>query len=163
MATFDYSDLNAYLLLASGLTQPDEEQITWYHELAKKAKEGRKIPLRDVKNLGKKEPLTKLPASANVMTAVEAFGGGIHRVVVVNENNPDEVVGIFSQFRLVKFLWENGRSFPVIDQLYPQYLKDLRIGSHKVISIKWVPLMIYSVSVWGNSSNNELQWRQTTL
>lgn len=135
VATFDYSDLNAYLLLASGYTQPDEEQLSWYNELARKAKEGTKIPLRDVKNLGKKEPLTKLPASANVLTAVEAFGGGIHRVMVVNENNPDEVVGIFSQFRLVKFLWENGRSFPVIERLYTQSIRDLCIGSQRVISI----------------------------
>lgn len=135
MGTFDYSDLNAYLLLAAGLTQPDEVHMPSYEQLASKAREGIKIPLKDVKDLGAKDPLTTLPASANVLKAVETFGGGIHRVVVVNESK-DEVVGIFSQFRLVKFLWENGRSFPVIDQLYPQYLKDLMIGSHEVISIK---------------------------
>ena len=136
VATFDFSDLNAYLLLASGYTQPDEEQIVWYNELARKAKEGIKIPLSDVKNLGRKDPLTKLPASANMLTAVETFGGGIHRVVVVNDNRPDEVVGIFSQFRLVKFLWENGHSFPVIERLYGQSIKDLNIGSQAVVSIK---------------------------
>lgn len=135
VGTFDYSDLNAYLLLAAGLTQPDEVHMPSYEQLASKAREGIKIPLKDVKDLGAKDPLTTLPASANVLKAVETFGGGIHRVVVVNESK-DEVVGIFSQFRLVKFLWENGRSFPVIDQLYPQYLKDLMIGSHEVISIK---------------------------
>ena len=136
IGTFDYSDLNAYLLLAAGLTQPDEEHLPSFEELAKKAQEGIKIPLRDVKDLGNKEPLAVLPASANVLKAVETFGGGVHRVVVVNENSDNEVVGIFSQYRLVKFLWENGRSFPVIDQLYPQYLKDLTIGSNEVISIK---------------------------
>lgn len=134
MGTFDYSDLNAYLLLAAGLTQPNEESIEAYEQLARKAKEGSKIPLSDVRDLGKKEPLTTLPASASVMAAVKTFGGGIHRVVVVDDNN--EVVGIFSQFRLVKFLWENGRCFPAIDQLYPQHLGDLRIGSREVISIK---------------------------
>jgi CBS domain-containing protein len=76
-----------------------------------------------------------LPASANVMKAVEVFGGGVHRVVVVDEKDDQKVVGIFSQFRLVKFLWENGRSFPIIEELYPQSLRDLRIGSHEVISI----------------------------
>lgn len=80
--------------------------------------------------------MTTLPASASVMAAVETFGGGVHRVVVVDERKQNEVVGIFSQFRLVKFLWENGRSFPVIDQLYPQALRDLRIGSRDVICIK---------------------------
>lgn len=137
MATFDYSDLNTYLLLAAGLTSPQEGHRTSYDELAKKAREGEKIPLKDVKALGMaKEPLVTLPASTNVLTAVETFGGGIHRVVVTKEANDQEVVGIFSQFRLVKFLWQNGRSFPVIEQLYPQPLSGLRIGSHSVVSIK---------------------------
>ncbi|RMJ23069.1 hypothetical protein PHISP_06074 [Aspergillus sp. HF37] len=135
VGTFDYSDLNAYLLLAAGLTQPDEEHLPSFEQLARKAREGIKIPLRDVKDLGTKNALTNLPASASVLKAVETFGGGLHRVVVVDESKNNEAVGIFSQFRLVKFLWENGRSFPVIDQLYPQYLKDLTIGSQEVISI----------------------------
>ncbi|KAJ5724023.1 hypothetical protein N7488_002058 [Penicillium malachiteum] len=136
VATFDYSDLNAYLLLAAGLSFPPEAHRASYDEIARKAQEGEKIPLRDVKGLGvEKEPLITLPASANVLTAVETFGGGIHRVVVTKESQDNEVVGIFSQFRLVKFLWENGRSFPVIEQLYPQSLRDLRIGSQNVISI----------------------------
>jgi CBS domain-containing protein len=137
VATFDYADLNSYLLLAAGLTFPDEEHRASYEELAKKAHDGVLIPLRDVKKFGmEKEPLINLPASANVMKAVEVFGGGVHRVVVVDEKDDQKVVGIFSQFRLVKFLWENGRSFPIIEELYPQSLRDLRIGSHEVISIK---------------------------
>ncbi|KAJ5736922.1 uncharacterized protein N7483_002047 [Penicillium malachiteum] len=136
VATFDYSDLNAYLLLAAGLAFPPEAHRASYDEIARKAQEGEKIPLRDVKGLGvEKEPLITLPASANVLTAVETFGGGVHRVVVTKESQDNEVVGIFSQFRLVKFLWENGRSFPVIEELYPQSLRDLRIGSQNVISI----------------------------
>ncbi|PGH13999.1 hypothetical protein AJ79_03268 [Helicocarpus griseus UAMH5409] len=134
IGTFDYADLNAYLLLVVGLVQPSEEHLTSMRELARKAREGKEIPLKDVKNLGLNEPLTTLPPSANLMRAVETFGGGVHRVIVTKENS-NEVVGIFSQWRLVKFLWENGRSFPVIDQLYPRYLADLRVGSQRVISI----------------------------
>lgn len=137
VATFDYADLNSYLLLAAGLTSPDEEHRASYEELAKKAGDGVPIPLRDVKKFRmEKEPLISLPASANLLTAVEIFGGGVHRVVVVNESNDKEVFGIFSQFRLVKFLWENGRSFPVIEELYPKPLRELVIGSQEVISIK---------------------------
>ncbi|KAF7714251.1 Uncharacterized protein PECH_008922 [Penicillium ucsense] len=136
VATFDYSDLNTYLLLAAGLTAPEELNRSSFEELAKKARDGEKIPLKDVKALGmEKEPLVTLPASANVLRAIEVFGGGIHRVVVTKEPNDEEVVGIFSQFRLVKFLWENGRSFPVLEELYPQALHLLRLGSHNVISI----------------------------
>lgn len=136
IGTFDFSDLNAYLLMAAGLTEPDEEILPLYHQLAQKAHEGITIPLRDVKDLGKKEPMTTLPATANVMKAVETFGSGVHRVVVVDEQNNNEVVGIFSQFRLVKFLWENGQTFPLVNQLYPQTLGDLGIGSRQVLSIK---------------------------
>jgi len=59
----------------------------------------------------------------------------VHRIIVVKEGT-DNVVGGLSQLRLVTFLWENRKSFPVIDQLYPQYLKDLGVGSQQVISIK---------------------------
>ena len=118
-----------------GLAQPDEGHIEDFNELAKKARTGAEIPLKDVKDLGRKDPLVKLPSNANLVQAIETFGGGVHRVVVVKQNT-DEVMGILSQSRLVKFLWENGRSFPVIDQLYPQYLRDLKLGSHQVISIK---------------------------
>lgn len=130
-----------------GLAHPADDQVTAFRELAQKAREGSKIPLKDVKDLGPKEPLTTLPVSANLTTAVETFGSGVHRIVVVKEDS-DEVVGIVSQSRLVRFLWENGRSFPIIDQLYPHHLKDLRIGSHKVISIKWV---IFPVCEFGSS------------
>ncbi|KAJ5238297.1 Protein sds23 [Penicillium chermesinum] len=139
IATFDYSDLNTYLLLAAGLILPGEGQRASYDELARKARDGEKISIRDVKNMGlEKEPLTTLPATANVLAAVETFGGGVHRVVVTKEDR-HEVVGIFSQFRLVKFLWENGRSFPVLEELYPQSLRDLSIGSQNVISINFLP------------------------
>ncbi|KAL3434699.1 hypothetical protein BDV09DRAFT_195563 [Aspergillus tetrazonus] len=135
VGTFDYSDLNTYLLLAAGLTRPDEDLLPAYEELARKARDNIPIPMRDVKELGRKEPLTTLPSSASLMMAVETFGGGVHRVVVIDEHRDSEVIGIVSQFRLVKFLWENGRCFPVLDQLYPQSLRDLKIGSHRVISI----------------------------
>ncbi|PGG95900.1 hypothetical protein GX51_08079 [Blastomyces parvus] len=134
IGTFDYADLNAYLLLVVGLVQPSEEHVASMRELAKKARDGKEIPLRDVKNLGLSVPITSLPPSASLMRAVEIFGGGIHRIIVTSETT-NEVVGIFSQWRLVKFLWENGQSFPVIDQLYPRSLAELRIGSQQVISI----------------------------
>lgn len=135
IGTFDYNDLNAYLLLVVGLTRPTESQLTSFEEVARKAREGNKVPLEAIKDLVPKEPLTTLPASANLRAAVETFGSGVHRIVVVKDGS-NEVVGVVSQTRLVKFLWENGRSFPIIDQLYPLYLKDLGIGSQRVVSIQ---------------------------
>ncbi|MCJ1382388.1 cell separation during budding [Xylographa soralifera] len=134
IGTFDYKDLNQYLLFATGRLRPDEEHLAFFQDLANKAQQGQEIPVKDAKALGSKEPFVVLPHTANLTTAVEAFGGGVHRIVIVKEG-ADEVTGILSQLKLVKFLWENGRSFPVIDQLYPQTIKDLGIGSQNVISV----------------------------
>ncbi|MCJ1308655.1 cell separation during budding [Agyrium rufum] len=134
IGTFDYKDLNQYLLFATGGLQPTEEQLSFFQDLARRAEKGHPIPLRDAKALGPKEPFVVLSHTENLTKAVELFGGGVHRLIIVKEGSSD-VIGVLSQSRLVKFLWENGRSFPTIDQLYPQTLRDLGIGSTSVIYI----------------------------
>lgn len=59
---FDYNTLNAYLLTAIGIAQPHEE----HKAMARKAAEGKPIPLRDIRDLGRKDPVTFLPESANL-------------------------------------------------------------------------------------------------
>ncbi|KAF2641266.1 hypothetical protein P280DRAFT_489672 [Massarina eburnea CBS 473.64] len=134
VGTFDYSDLNAYLLLVVGLAHPDEADVASFDELAKKGREGQPIPLKDVKDLGKKGPLITLLASADLTKAMEVFGSGVHRVLIAEEGSSN-IVGILTQLRLVRFFWENRQSFPVVDQLYPQLIKDLNLGSHPVFAI----------------------------
>lgn len=118
-----------------GLAHPDEGHPEDFAELAQKAREGKSIPLRDIKDWGKKEPLTFLPGNADLIKAIETFGRGMHRIVIVDEAT-QAVTGLLSQTRLVRFLWEHGRHFPVLEQLYGQYLRDLKIGSNAVIAIK---------------------------
>ena len=137
MATFDYRDLLQYLLFATGQLHPDEEHLPLFQSLARKAQQGHKVPLRDAKALGPGEAFVTIPHTANLTKAVEVFGGGIHRVVVVKEGS-DRVMGILSQLTLITFLWENRECFPIIDRLYLQQLQDLGIGSQQVISIKYV-------------------------
>jgi CBS domain-containing protein len=133
--TFDYSDLNAYLLLVVGLAHPAENEIASFDELAKKGREGKPIPLKDIKDLSRKGPLITLPATADLTKAIEVFGSGVHRILVVEEGKTD-VIGILTQLTMVRFFWENRQSFPVVDQLYPQLIKDLHIGSPSVLAIK---------------------------
>jgi hypothetical protein len=135
VGTFDYSDLNSYLLLVVGLAHPDEGDVKSFDELAKKGREGKPIPLKDVKDLGKKEPLITLPASADLTKAMEVFGSGMHRVLIVQDGTTN-VVGILTQLRLLQFFWDNRQSFPVVDQLYPSLIKDLNLGTQSVIAIK---------------------------
>ena len=136
IGTFDYNDLNAYLLLVVGLASPEtEEEKSRYHQLAQKANEGREVSLKEAKDVARKDAFVTLPRTAYLTNAVEIFGGGVHRLIIVDEKT-NKVKGILSQLRLVKFLWENGRSFPAINDLYPQTIWGLGIGSHRVISIK---------------------------
>ena len=134
VGTFDYRDLNAYLLMVIGLAQPDEDHIADFVELTQKAREGKAIPLRSIQDWGKKEPLTFLPGNSDLVRAIEVFGRGLHRIVVTDTSG--NVTGLLSQSRLIRFLWEEGRHFPVLEQLHGYYLRDLKIGSHSVIGIK---------------------------
>lgn len=135
ISTFEYSDLNAYLLVVVGLAKPDEEeQASLYADISKKAQSQEDIPLREIQSLSRKEELVTLPAEDTLDKAVEAFGGGIHRVLVANQAG--EVIGVLSQLRLVEFFWNEAVNFPVIDRLYGCLLRDLQIGTHQIIAIK---------------------------
>jgi len=135
VGTFDYSDLNAYLLVVVGLARPDDDQRQLYDSIASKARDRKPIPLRDIQVLSKKGPLITVAESDDLSRAIEHFGSGVHRVVVCRDGT-NEVVGLLSQLKLVRFLWENGSSFSGIDKLYSYTLKDLGIGTPHAISIK---------------------------
>ncbi|KAF7915698.1 uncharacterized protein EAE98_011041 [Botrytis deweyae] len=147
--SFDYNDLNAYLLVVLGLASPDEGQTDTYSQLASKARERAPIPLRDVITLAKKEPLTTLSQSEDLSKAVEIFGSGVHRILVCKPGTTT-VVGILSQLKLVKFLWDNGSSFPAIDQLYPTILRDLNIGTQHAIAINGDKLLTDALQLMSN-------------
>ncbi|KAL1863955.1 hypothetical protein VTK73DRAFT_6295 [Phialemonium thermophilum] len=133
VSTFDFNDLNAYLLAVVGLAQPDEGQRELYSALAKKAQEHEPISMREVQPLFRKEELITLPVDSTLDRAMEIFGSGIHRVLISNEAG--DVVGVLSQLRLVEFFWNEGVHFPAIDRLYGSLLRDLHIGSQQIIAI----------------------------
>ncbi|PBP25249.1 CBS domain containing protein [Diplocarpon rosae] len=132
--TFDYSDLNAYLLVVLGLANPEGEQVDAFDALAKKAQGRVTIPLQDIRNLAKKGPSLTLSESQDLSKAIEHFASGIHRILVTGDGST-EVVGILSQLKLVEFLWDNGACFPAIDALYPMILRDLDVGTPQTIAI----------------------------
>lgn len=118
-----------------GLAHPTESETASFDELAKKGREGKPVPLRDIRQLGNKEPLITLPHTADLTKAMEVFGSGVHRILVAEEGKT-EIVGVLTQLRLVQFFWENRKSFPVLDGLYQQQIKDLQIGAPTVMAIK---------------------------
>lgn len=134
VSTFDFNDLNAYILVVVGLANPeDDEQAAMYDEIARKARERVAIPLRDIQPIWRKEVLVTFPADEPLSKGVEVLGSGIHRVVVTGSNR--DVIGVLSQLKVLEFFWEEGVSFPEIDRLYPLPLRDLRLGTQQIIAI----------------------------
>ncbi|RDW77303.1 hypothetical protein BP6252_05356 [Coleophoma cylindrospora] len=133
--TFDFSDLNAYLLVVLGLATPEgPEQVDIFSKIQKAVQEGSSISLSEVSLILRRDPLVTLPESADLSKATEIFGSGVHRILVCKEGT-DDVIGILSQLKLVEFLWDNASSFPVIEQLYSTILRDLNVGTHHTIAI----------------------------
>ncbi|RPA75568.1 hypothetical protein BJ508DRAFT_418050 [Ascobolus immersus RN42] len=143
VGTFDYSDLNAFLLLMVGLYNPEEadpesgEILSSFNDLAAKARTGSSIPVKLVKDLSKKDPFVTLEEDETLGKAVELLGGGVHRIAVTRAGAEakGKVVGILSQLAVVKWFWEHARYYPSVETLLAANLRDLNIGSPNVISI----------------------------
>lgn len=141
--TFDYTDLNAYLLLVLGKSQVNEQtfaQNPYYKnkeevaELIKKAKRGEQVPVKFVVQLAPKNPFYKLPESETLSTVVEILGTGVHRIAIIDES-ATKITGILSQRRLIKYFWDNARRFPSLEPIFNSTIADLNIGNSKVISV----------------------------
>ncbi len=136
ISTFDYNDLNAYVLVVVGLAHPPEDLVALYNDVAEKAQSRTSIPLRHIQPFFRQESLVTLQGDEDLGKAVEIFGSGIHRLWITN--HAGEVVGILSQLKLMEFFWTEGINFPVIDDLYPRLVRDLGIASQQIIAVKSV-------------------------
>ena len=121
-------------MVVVGLAKPDEENVELYDNIAKNAQAQIPIPLREIQPLSRKEELVVLPLDETLDKAMEAFGSGIHRLLVTNQTG--EVVGVLNQLQLLEFFWNEAANFPVIDRLYGSILRDLQIGTQQIIAIK---------------------------
>ncbi|CAK7266262.1 cell separation during budding [Sporothrix epigloea] len=134
ISTFDYSDLNAYLLIVIGMANPEPDQVAACQSIASRAQDRIAIPVRDVLPVCHKEPLAMLSCEDDLLRAIEAFGSGARRVVVTKFNSA-EVVGVLSQLHLIQFFWNEAVNLPQIDPLYTATLRDLELGSKEIIAI----------------------------
>lgn len=133
ISTFDYSDLNAYILVVVGLGHPPDESVALYDDIAKRAQARDSIPLRDIQPICRKESLVTLQGDEDLARVIEVFGSGIHRVLITNFQG--EVIGILSQLKLMEFFWNEGIHFRAIDDLYPRLMKELGVGSQQMIAV----------------------------
>ncbi|KAL6816366.1 hypothetical protein J3E69DRAFT_345287 [Trichoderma sp. SZMC 28015] len=130
---FDYNDLNAYLLTVVGVSRPESDQATLFHDIMTKAQGGARISLREIQTLCSREAIVKLDSGVNLAQAIEKLGSGIHRILVTEQAG--NVIGIISQLRMVEFFWNEGINFPTIDRLNPVTLQELGIGVRPIISV----------------------------
>ncbi|EPS43436.1 hypothetical protein H072_2575 [Dactylellina haptotyla CBS 200.50] len=136
IGTFDYSDLTAFLLMVLGVWKgdPSDTDGHTFQDLASQSRSGGDIPVKLVKDLGKKDPFITVSETEGLTKVVEILGSGVHRVAVVREGT-DSVIGVISQLRMIEFFWSNANSFSQLDQILPLSLRELNFGSAQVISI----------------------------
>lgn len=153
--TFDYSDLNTYLLLImnkiplSELTideigSPDDD-IDKKHEIIiqtiNKAKKGEEVPVEFIIKLHPKNPFIKFTELDTLSVVMETLGNGVHRIAITDEPG-NKITGILSQRRLIRYMWENARRFPSLDYYLTSTLEELKIGSSNPITIYEDQLLI---------------------
>lgn len=132
--TFDYNDLNTYLLIVIGLAKPDGHQLSLFQDIQAKAQQGDKISLKAIESLLGSETIVRLRSNSNLVQSIEIFGSGIHRILVTDAE--DNIIGIMSQLRVVDFFWNEGINFATVERVYPRMLRDLGISTQQTISVK---------------------------
>lgn len=119
--TFDYNDLNSYLLLVLNKIQVNDRTVQ------QDCQNGKPVPVGEIVKLTPKNPFYKLAETENLSTVMGILGSGVHRVAITNVAMT-EIKGILSQRRLIKYLWDNARTFPNLEHLFNASLQDLKIG-----------------------------------
>lgn len=149
--SFDYSDLNTYLLLIMGRIDVNDlfideigadcneplslaEKKERLAAFVARAKKGEEVPVDILVRLQPKTPFLRFKESETLLKAVEAFGSGAHRVAIIN--SASKISGILSQRRTIKFFWENARRFPSLEPLLNSSLQELNIISPNPITIQ---------------------------
>lgn len=165
--TFDYTDVNGYLLLMMNKFLPTESSIKSMidtgsvqseqevGEFITRAKNGQSVPVLFVSQLAAKNPFLRFAESNTLANIVQVLGSGVHRIAITANDDDKHIVGILSQRRLMKYIWENGRRFKGLETLFQTSLADLKIGSKKLVTINGEDNVIdafYKMHVDGISS-----------
>ncbi|KAJ4474165.1 hypothetical protein C8R41DRAFT_848119 [Lentinula lateritia] len=103
---FDFSDVNAFLTLAATKHTFSAEAVQEKQrvdDIFTAARSGH-VPVSIVSNLSEKNPLHTLPYDATVVSLLEVFARGAHRVLIQSnssEASEEEFIGIVSDRRLL--------------------------------------------------------------
>ncbi|CAN3375595.1 protein Sds24p [Diutina rugosa] len=140
--TFDYSDLNTYLLLVMNKISVGDAPAN--AEYVAKAKRGEEVPVEFIIHVHPKNPFIRFNEHDYLPSVMETLGNGVHRVAITD--NSGKVTGILSQRRLIRFMWENARRFPSLEGLFDQTLEQLQIGATNPMTIYDDQLLIEALT-----------------
>lgn len=153
--TFDYSDLNTYLLLIMNkinatdlnvdeLGSPEdslEQKQQLVQDTINGAKRGEEVSVDFIVKLHPKNEFVKFSENDVLCRVMEVLGNGVHRVAITDLTG-EKITGILSQRRLIKYMWDNARRFPSLEFYLNSTLQDLQIGSNSPIFIYEDQLLI---------------------
>lgn len=133
---FDYADLTGYLLLVLGDITVKGEHSHTFEERIRKARQGIPASVGFAAQFGGgHDPFVHMPSHTSLTAAFERFASGVHRIAVTSSATGD-VIGILSQRRMVRYVWNNLRRFPNLEQALESTLEEQKIGTYDdVISI----------------------------
>ncbi|KAJ3091717.1 cell separation during budding [Quaeritorhiza haematococci] len=174
----DYRDVVTYVLIALRKDkQPIEDASVEVQELVRRARAQEPITAELTSDLSHKNPFYSVMPQTPLRHAVELFGQGIHRVVIVSA----DVQGILSQSQAMKFLWNNSKRFPELEPVLSKTLAELGLGNKHVVSVSGdtmvidalrvmsnndvssVPVLNPNGSIMGSVSMSDIKWIMKTL
>ncbi|KAI8391021.1 uncharacterized protein BYT42DRAFT_179008 [Radiomyces spectabilis] len=148
----DYGDFMSYILLVlqkcpapinSGENVPgDTFEVK---DIVRRALAGQSIPVKLASDLSRKNPFYSILPEATLLSAMEEFACGIHRVCVMAADG--EVLGILSQSTVVQYLFDNRKSYSDIEQLMNQTLRQLNLGEADVIAVGAESIVLDALSL----------------
>lgn len=153
---FDYGDVIAYILLVlhrkKEKVDVDSESFE-IKDIVHKALQGQCVPVGMASDLSRKNPFYSILEEATLLSAVEIFACGTHRVSIMNGS---QIQGILSQSNVVKFLFENRKQFPDIDEVMNKTIHQLNLGQEKVISVDGDANVLDALSIMSENGVSSL-------
>lgn len=145
---FDYSDVNAFLTLAATRHTFSLDEATpdpRHTKIIEAAKAG-PVPVQLVSNLSDKNPLVSLPNDADIISLLEVFARGTHRVLIQAPDHSGEPMGMVSDRGMLAWFDSYAKATPSFKQylqnpMQPLSLPSLHIYASVVASVSSASLL----------------------
>ncbi|KAH8555459.1 hypothetical protein BGW37DRAFT_477287 [Umbelopsis sp. PMI_123] len=134
---FDYGDLITYVLIvlkrSNFSLSDDDDSSLEIKEIVKRAVAGQSVPVRLASDLSRKNPFYSILPETTLLSVVEEFACGTHRVAVTKPDG--DIQGMLSQSTVINFLFKNMHNFSDLESLMNRTLRELGLGHNSVISV----------------------------